>query len=154
VKDALHKIEEEASSSVRKRRTTKAKQLDDNVVTELKSVKPQTFKKVDKSSKEKSRPKAAPSAPALSFEEILKLAATKQHEPIKLEKKVEPVVKTSVEKERLMTKKERDEYQRKKEEERERQLRKEGKLPPLNAAKPTVSAQPTTSKDKSQPKPM
>ena len=84
----------------------------------------------------------------------MKLAATKQHEPIKTEKKVEAVVKSCTDNERLMTKKEREEYQRKKEEERERQLRKEGKLPPLNAAKSTVSAQPTTSKDKSQPKPV
>lgn len=155
VKDALHKIEaEESSGSVRKRRTTKAKHIDDNLVAELKSNKPQTFKKVDKSSNNKSRPKAAASAPALSFEEIMKLAATKQHEPIKTEKKVEAVVKSCTDNERLMTKKEREEYQRKKEEERERQLRKEGKLPPLNVAKSTVSAQPTTSKDKSQPKPV
>lgn len=156
VKGALNKIEEEASAPVRKRRThnpqNKSKRLDDNVVAEMKFVKPQTFKKVDKNSSGKSRPKAAASAPALSFEEILKLAAAKQHEPLNTEKKAEPVLKSCTDRERLMTKKEREEYQQKREEERKRQLRKEGKLPPLNAAKPNAPAQPTTSKDKSQPK--
>lgn len=80
----------------------------------------------------KPKPKPPPEA-VLSFDQILKLAAAKQHEPIKLDKKVDPGEKKEPEVERPMTKKEKEDLMRRKEEERNRQLRKEGKLPPITA---------------------
>jgi len=151
VKDALHKIEEEElAAPVRKRRTTKPKAADVRVTME-KAAKVKTFKEPEKKKIVKSRAKVLPPEAALSFDQILKLAAVKQHEPVKLDVDV----KKTLDEERLMTKKEREDYLRRKEEERDRQLRKEGKLPPLSAkppAPPTPSLQATTSKSSKEPK--
>lgn len=128
MKDALDKIEEQESSGHRKRRTTK-----NGVVEVENSVKPANkARPSEKDLPKKVRPKALPPEASLSFEQILKLAATKQHEPVKLEKKVDiPDEKRGPESERLMTKKEKEDLLRRKQEERDRQLRKEGKLPPV-----------------------
>lgn len=83
----------------------------------------------------------------MSFDQILKLAAAKQHEPIKIEKKLDVPEKKGPESERLMTKKEKEDLIRRKEEERDRQLRKDGKLPPIATSTPS-SVQPTKSKEK------
>jgi hypothetical protein len=100
----------------------------------------------DQQQAKKNRPKGPPPPEAtLSFDEILKLAAAKQHEPVKVEKKVENV-KKSAEPERLMTKKEKEEKEKELLRQKERQLRKEGKLPPLSA--PAAPVAPTKSKDK------
>ena len=111
-------------------------------------------KEKEKDTSNKVRTKNSRSEAALSFDQLLKIAAIKQNEPVKIEKKVEVAEKKGPEAERLMTKKEKEDLLRRKEEERERQLRKEGKLPPIGAAKPPAPALPTTSKDKpSQSKP-
>lgn len=83
----------------------------------------------------------------MSFDQILKLAATKQHEPVKIEKKIDVPEKRGPEPERLMTKKEKEDLLRRKEEERERQLRKEGKLPPISPSNSATSL----SKNKEKP---
>jgi protein SPT2 len=145
VKNALDKIEEQESSTHRKRRTNNKpimlKEKDDDLLKVDKS------RNNDRDVQKKVRPKGLPPEAALSFDQILKLAAAKQHEPIKLEKKLDLPEKKEPESNRLMTKKEKEDLMRRKEEERERQLRKEGKLPPItpdNAA----SAVPAKSKEK------
>ena len=144
MKSALDKIEEQESSTHRKKRTNKPiilKEKDDDLLKVDKS------RNNDRDLQKKVRPKGLPPEAALSFDQILKLAAAKQHEPIKLEKKLDLPEKKELESNRLMTKKEKEDLMRRKEEERERQLRKEGKLPPItpdNAA----SAVPAKSKEK------
>ena len=93
------------------------------------------------------RPKTAggPSEAGLSFDQILKLAAAKQHEPVKFEKKLPAEVakeRRGPESERLMTKKEKDEMEKERMRAKERQLRKEGKLPPPPVPAAAVSAAP------------
>jgi len=139
VKEALHKIEEDESTVHRKRRKKNVVQFHEEPEKKGTSSK-------DQQQAKKNRPKGPPPPEAtLSFDEILKLAAAKQHEPVKVEKKVE-IVKKSSEPERLMTKKEKEEKEKELLRQKERQLRKEGKLPPLSA--PAAPVAPTKSKDK------
>ena len=144
MKNALEKIEEQEGTPHRKRRTNKpilSKEKDDGLLKDNKS------RNNDRDVPKKVRPKGLPPEAALSFDQILKLAAAKQHEPIRLEKKFDLPEKKEPESNRLMTKKEKEDLMRRKEEERDRQLRKEGKLPPItpdNAA----SAVPVKSKEK------
>ena len=145
VKTALDKIEEQETSGHRKRRSNKP------IVTKLKdddSLKVEKSRVPDKNLPKKVRPKGLPPEASLSFDQILKLAAAKQHEPIKLEKKLDVPEKKGPESERLMTKKEKEDLMRRKEEERERQLRKEGKLPSIAPVNPPP-VPPTKGKDKS-----
>lgn len=148
MKSALDKIEEQETSGHRKRRTNKVS------VTKLKdddSSKVDKSRVPDKNIPKKVRPKALPPEASLSFDQILKLAAAKQHEPIKLDKKSEIPEKKGPDSERLMTKKEKEDLIRKKEEERDRQLRKEGKLPPI-ASVNSVPALAAKGKEKPIPK--
>lgn len=150
VKSALDKIEEQESSGHRKRRTHhKAVVVSkDNDLVKIDHKSRTTDKDVPK----KIRPKALPPEAALSFDQILKLAAAKQHEPVKIEKKLPEVPeRKGPESDRLMTKKEKEDLMRRKEEERDRQLRKEGKLPPITTVTPTPPAQPSKSKDNKPP---
>ena len=136
VKVALDKIQEDETSGHRKKRTHK-------VHEQIKVVETKSVKELPK----KPKPKPPPEA-ALSFDQILKLAAAKQHEPLKLDKKVDLGEKKGPEDERPMTKKEKEDLMRRKEEERNRQLRKEGKLPPITA---TPSTKPSSkSKEKKE----
>ncbi|KAI9555841.1 hypothetical protein GHT06_018358 [Daphnia sinensis] len=144
VKNALDKIEEQEGSTHRKKRTHKPIVLNekDNVVkVDNKS------RNNDRDVQKKVRPKGLPPEATLSFDQILKLAAAKQHEPIKTEKKLDLPEKKEPESNRLMTKKEKEDLMRRKEEERERQLRKEGKLPPLVPASSAPSI-PVKNKEK------
>ena len=144
VKASLDKIQEDESTGHRKIRTHKARQ-DPVKVVDAKS---------EKELPKKPKPKVGkvlPPEAALSFDQILKLAAAKQHEPIKLDKKVDTGEKKGPEVERPMTKKEKDDLIRRKEEERNRQLRKEGKLPPITAATPSTNQAAAKSKEKILP---
>lgn len=77
--------------------------------------------------KELKKTPSKPAEPTLSFDQILKLAAAKQHGPAKIEKKIESFEKKPTEEERPMTKKEKEDLMRRKQEERERQLRRQAR---------------------------
>ncbi len=143
MKNALDKIEEAEGTPHRKKRINKPimskEKVDELLKVDNKS------RNNDRDVSKKVRPKGLPPEASLSFDQILKLAAAKQHEPIKLEKKLDIPEKKEPESNRLMTKKEKEDLMRRKEEERDRQLRKEGKLPPIrptpdNSAIPAVPA--------------
>jgi len=139
VKVALDKIQEDETSGHRKKRTHK-------VHEQIKVVETKSVKELPK----KLKPKPPPEA-ALSFDQILKLAAAKQHEPLKLDKKIDLGEKKGLpEDERPMTKKEKEDLMRRKEEERNRQLRKEGKLPPITATPSTKPSSTIKSKEKKE----
>ena len=120
VKDALHKIEEE-SAAPHKRHSSKSSIVLDKSKPCADQRKPL---REEKEGLKRARSKVPPPEALLSFDQILKLAATKQHEPVKFEKKISEVEKKEQDRDRLMTQKERDEQLRKKQEELSRQQRK------------------------------
>ncbi|EFX69414.1 hypothetical protein DAPPUDRAFT_300972 [Daphnia pulex] len=148
VKNALDKIEEAEGTPHRKKRINKPI-MSKEKVDELLKVDNKT-RNNDRDVPKKVRPKGLPPEASLSFDQILKLAAAKQHEPINLEKKLDIPEKKEPESNRLMTKKEKEDLMRRKEEERDRQLRKEGKLPPIRPTpdNSAVPALPAKSKEK------
>ena len=136
MKNVLHQIEDDESSGRRKQRksestsgttlTSTAKTF--SGVTSI----AKTFSKEDKNEDfrekkrlDKNHPKTRLPEATLSFDQILQLAAKKQHEPVKLDKVSTQLEKKESSSERLMTVKEREDLLRRKREEQDRISRKQ-----------------------------
>lgn len=136
MKNALHQIEDDESSGRRKQR--KSESTSSTMLTSTSKTFSgvtsiaKTFSKDDKNEdlREKKRlgkihPKPRLPEATLSFDQILQLAAKKQHEPMKLDKVAIQLDKKECCSERLMTVKEREDLLRRNREEQDRISRKQ-----------------------------
>lgn len=136
MKNVLNQIEDDESSGRRKQRksestsgttlTSTAKTFSGVTSTA------KTFSKEDRNEDfrekkrlDKTHPKTRLPEATLSFDQILQLAAKKQHEPVKLDKVSTQLEKKESSSERLMTVKEREDLLRRKREEQDRISRKQ-----------------------------
>ncbi|XP_076655374.1 protein SPT2 homolog [Halictus rubicundus] len=116
VKQALKQQEVEEALGHRRKRKSSSKETeaepDEKIEKSEKERFPQSEEKREKEKEkdEKPKPKKRPMPPPMDFNELLKIAEKKQHEPIVIE--VKPKVE---EPERLMTKKQMKEYAKEKE---------------------------------------
>ncbi|XP_050299448.1 protein SPT2 homolog [Anthonomus grandis grandis] len=144
VKAALDKEREEAMMPHRRKRKSKQEGVaaeenkDDDGSPERKKTCGADAPSSSLKEKEKVKPKPRPAGPPpVSFTELLKIAAQKQHEPIVIEEKV-------VEEERLYTKRQRQEMERERllrerKEQREKEYEERAKNPNKPIIKPTSS---------------
>lgn len=120
VKQALRQQEEEAAlGHRRKRKSTSGQKGAEGDEGDDESLAVESEKDKDKDEKPKQKRKLAP--PPIDFGELLKLAEKKQHEPVMIE--VKPKLE---EPERLMTKKQMQEYFKEKEAKERREQREKG----------------------------
>ncbi|XP_031833194.1 protein SPT2 homolog [Nomia melanderi] len=108
VKQALKQQEVEEALGHRRKRKSSAKEVETEVEEKIEKTAPPVEDKKEKD--EKPKIKKRPMPPPMDFNELLKIAEKKQHEPIVIEAK--PKVE---EPERLMTKKQMKEYAKEKE---------------------------------------
>ncbi|XP_076297001.1 protein SPT2 homolog isoform X1 [Lasioglossum baleicum] len=114
VKQALKQQEVEEALGHRRKRKSSAKETEAEPEEKIEKSEKERFaqseEKREKEKDEKPKPKKRPMPPPMDFNELLKIAEKKQHEPIVIE--VKPKVE---EPERLMTKKQMKEYAKEKE---------------------------------------